>query len=472
MLKRNLFPYLLFSTIIIATLSCAYIDVNNPLVVADAAANYKQYCAGCHGEKLESFVDRDWVYGNSWNEVYRAIEKGYPDDGMSAYDTTFTEKELSALTDYIMIALERTVSDKLDEKEDFSGVISSEALNFRVEKVQEGLSVPWGIDFLPSGEMLITERGGAFFVRKKNGSLEEISGVPVVKSRGQGGLLDVTVHPAFAENRWVYLTFSKPNPDGGNTGTTAVVRGQLRGTRLTNVEEIFEAQPYLPTNHHYGSRLVFDQEGFIYISVGDRGRRDQNPQSLSNHCGKIHRLHDDGRIPEDNPFVDENGAVASIYTYGHRNPQGLAVHPVTGEVWEHEHGPRGGDEVNRLQAGNNYGWPEVSFGINYDGTEFTDDTAKAGMEQPEWYWDPSIAPSGMTFVTSDKYPGWQGDILVGSLKFGYIVRANVENNTVTGDEILFKDIGRVRNIKQGPDGYIYVATETDNGIVRIVPSNN
>lgn len=469
MLKRKFFPYLLFSTVIIATLSCAYIDVNNPLVMADAAANYKQYCAGCHGEKLESFVDRDWVYGNSWNEVYRAIEKGYPDDGMSAYDTTFTEKELSALTDYIMIALERTVSDKLDEKEDFSGVISSEALNFRVEKVQEGLSVPWGIDFLPTGEMLITERGGAFFVRKKNGSLEEISGVPAVKSRGQGGLLDVTVHPDFAENRWVYLTFSKPHPDGGNTGTTAVVRGQLRGTRLTNVEEIFEAKPYLPTNHHYGSRLVFDEDGYIYISVGDRGRRDQNPQSLSNHCGKIHRLHDDGRIPEDNPFVDENGAVASIYTYGHRNPQGLAVHPVTGEVWEHEHGPRGGDEVNRLQPGNNYGWPVISYGINYNGTQFTSETDREGMIQPKTYYVPSIAPCGAEFVSSDRYVAWENNFLVGSLRFDYIDRVVIEEGEVVHQERLLKNIGRMRDIKQGPDGYLYFATEDPGVVYRIVP---
>ncbi len=216
-------------------------------------------------------------------------------------------------------------------------------------------------------------------------------------------------------------------------------------------------------------RHVFDNEGHVFFGIGDRGNRDVNPQDITRDGGKIYRLNDDGSIPEDNPFVGESGAKEAIFAYGIRNPQGMDLHPETGQLWEHEHGPRGGDEINIIEAGNNYGWPEISFGINYSGTSFTDDTAKAGMEQPVWYWDPSIAPSGMTFVTGDKYPEWEGDIIVGSLKFGYLVRCNVEGNTVTGEEIIFEGIGRVRDIAQGPDGYIYVATE-GNGIKRIVPT--
>lgn len=454
---------------LVLTLSCRYIDINNPLVVADAAANYQQYCAGCHGEQLESFVNRTWLYGNSWNEVYKAIKEGYPNDGMPAYDTTFTEKELSALTDYILIGIEKVVSHQLNEKEDFDGVIPSEALSFRVEKVVDNLSIPWGLDFLPSGEMLITERSGTLYLRKKDGSLLEVDGVPSVKSRGQGGLMDVTLHPAFAENQWVYLTFSKPNPDGSNTATTAVARGKLAGNQLKEVKEIFVAEPYFPTTHHYGSRVVFDKEGYMYVSVGDRGRRDENPQSLKNHCGKIHRLLDDGRIPKDNPFSDQKGTVGSIFTYGHRNPQGLAMHPETGEIWEHEHGPRGGDEVNRLQAGNNYGWPVISYGINYNGTQFTSETDHQGMVQPATYYVPSIAPCGADFVTGDRYQGWKNNLLVGSLRFDYIDRCVIEDNKIVHQERLLKNIGRMRDIRMGPDGYIYFAVEGPGAIYRIIP---
>lgn len=468
MQKQRYFT-LLFSLVSLTFLSWVYIDTSQEEWPADASANYQKYCAGCHGENLASFVGRDWVYGNSWNEVYRAIEQGYPNDGMSAYDTTFTDQEIAELTDYILTALERVVADQLEEKEDFSGVIASEEINFRVEKVQEGLSIPWGIDFLPSGEMLITEREGTFYLRKMDGALQTISGVPTVRARGQGGLLDVTVHPDFAENHWVYLTYSKPNPDGSDSGTTAVVRGQLFGNRLTQVEEIFEALPYLPTNHHFGSRLVFDQAGYIYISVGDRGHREDNPQDLSNHCGKIHRLHDDGRIPADNPFVGQEGAIASIYSYGHRNPQGLGVHPVTGAIWEHEHGPRGGDEVNLLKAGQNYGWPVISYGINYNGTQFTSETNRSGMVQPAAYYVPSIAPCGAEFVTGNRYPAWTNNLLVGSLRFNYIDRVVIEDQEVVHQERLLKNIGRMRDIQQGPDGLIYFATEAPGVIYRILP---
>lgn len=466
MLKTRSLPLVLLTVLSIVVLSYAFTKIET---AASAEANYKQYCASCHGENLKSFVDRDWMYGNSWNEVYKAIKVGYPDDGMPAYEKTFSDKEISELTDYILKGIERTVSDQLDENVDYDGMVKSEKLNFRVETVVDGLKIPWGIAFLPTGETMITERNGTLYLHKKGGKLQEVSGVPNVKAKGQGGLLDVTLHPDFAKNKWVYLSYSKPNPNGSNTATTAVVRGKLKGTELTDVEEVFEAKPYLPTNHHYGSRVEFGQDGYMYISVGDRGRRNENPQALDNHCGKIHRLHDDGRIPKDNPFVKKKGAIASIYSYGHRNPQGMSIHPVTGDVWEHEHGPRGGDEVNRLQAGKNYGWPTISYGINYNGTQFTDKTQQKGMIQPETYYVPSIAPCGADFVDGDRYPAWQNNFLVGSLRFDYIDRVVIEDNKIVHQERLLKNIGRIRDIQMGPDGYIYFSVEDPGKVMRIVP---
>ena len=341
---------------------------------------------------------------------------------------------------------------------------------YATETVTNQVSVPWGMTWLPNGDMLVTNRGGELYHFKGSEMVGTIGGVPEVWASGQGGLLDIALHPNYEENGWIYITYSSPK--GGEGANTALMRARLNDdhTSLVDQEVLYKAEPNSTRGQHFGSRIVFDNEGYVYFGIGDRGKRDLNPQDITRDNGKIYRLHDDGRIPEDNPFVGQEGLDA-IFAYGIRNPQGMDLHPETGELWEHEHGPRGGDEINIIKAGNNYGWPEICFCIDYDGSEITPDTAKAGMEQPEWYWDPSIAPSGMTFVTSDKYPEWQGDLLVGSLKFGYVVRADVENNEVVSDQILFKDIGRVRNIKQGPDGYIYVATETDNGIVRIMPKS-
>lgn len=342
--------------------------------------------------------------------------------------------------------------------------------NYTIETVVSDIAVPWGMVWLPGGEMLITNRSGELRVFS-DGKLrqEPVKGLPEVKVMGQGGLLDIALHPSYKENGWIYITYS--SPQGKSSGAnTALMRAQIDEglTSLTNQQILYKGVPNTTRGQHFGSRIEFDKEGYLYFGIGDRGNRDENPQDITRDGGKIYRLHDDGSIPEDNPFVDEEGAKKAIFSYGHRNPQGLALRPETGEIWEHEHGPRGGDEVNLIKKGENYGWPTLSFGINYSGTEFAEDTARAGMRQPEWYWDPSIAPSGMAFVTSDRYPEWKGHLLVGSLKFSYVVLCRIENNTVTGDEVLFEGIGRVRNIRQGPDGYIYVATE-GNGIVRIVP---
>lgn len=339
---------------------------------------------------------------------------------------------------------------------------------YEVETVVTDVAVPWGMTWLPDGAMLITDRSGELRIFRDGELLEKpVQGLPDINAFGQGGLMDLELHPNYEQNGWIYISYS--SPEGPASGAnTAIMRARLEDNTLVDKEVLYKAEPNSRRGQHFGGRMEFDREGYLYFSVGDRGNRDVFPQDVTRDNGKVYRLNDDGSIPEDNPFVGKEGLDA-IFSYGHRNPQGMAMHPETGQIWTHEHGPRGGDEINIIEKGDNYGWPVISFGVNYSGTEFAEDTARAGMEQPEWYWDPSIAPSGMAFVTSDKYPEWQGNLLVGSLKFNYIVLCNIKNNNrVAGEKIIFEEIGRVRNIRQGPDGYIYVATE-GNGIVRIVP---
>ena len=347
-----------------------------------------------------------------------------------------------------------------------SNPIEEGDLNLSTELVIDGIDVAWGIDWLPDGDMLITERSGTLY--RWNGSeLNEVKNIPEVVDAGQGGLLDVKVHPNFTEKPYIYLSYSKRSPSDDKLATTAVARAEINGNELVDVADLFVAEPYSKKRHHYGSRIVFDKEGYLYVSVGDRGSRDENPQTLKNHNGKIHRMNDDGSTPQDNPFVGNMIAMQTIYSYGHRNPQGMTVHPETGEVWTHEHGPKGGDEINIIRARNNYGWPVISYGINYSGTKFTDITKKEGMEQPLLYWVPSIAPSGMDFVTSNRYGALKGDLLVGSLKFNYLHRVNIENGKVAGEEKYLEGIGRVRAVKQGPDGYIYLGVE-GKGVLRLI----
>ncbi len=340
---------------------------------------------------------------------------------------------------------------------------------FKVDTLVTGLSVPWAMAFLPSGEILFTERGGE--LKKLSGKkLSSISGTPKVFASGQGGLLDIVLHPKFTENQWVYLTYSEAAQPGepGSGSSTVLARAKLNADKLTNFQKLFKALPNYPTAHHYGSRIAFDKAGFLYLSVGERGQWDK-AQELTNHAGKVIRLHDDGRVPADNPFRNQQGALPEIFSIGHRNQQGMAQNPETGEIWAHEHGPKGGDELNIIRAGKNYGWPVITFGINYDGSIITKDTAKAGMEQPITYWIPSIAPSGMCFITSDKYPTWKGSVLVGALSHKKIVRCELIGNHVKSQEILLEGIGRIRDVRQAPDGLVYVAVEGPGMIVRLLP---
>lgn len=353
------------------------------------------------------------------------------------------------------------------QKENDISLSEETSRNYTVETVVDNISIPWGMDWLPDGSLLITEKSGEL-IQFKNGKRTTIENVPEVYLRGQGGLLDIAVHPNYKTNGWIYLTYASSEGDG-NGGNTKLIRAKLNNNSLSQIEELYKAAPNSTKGQHFGSRIAFDNEGFVYFTVGDRGNRDENPQDITRDCGKLYRLHDDGRIPADNPFTDEEGAKKAIFSYGHRNPQGLTVHPQTGAIWSHEHGPKGGDEINIHKKGANYGWPIITYGVNYSGTPITDQTKKSGMEQPIYYWTPSIAPSGMAFITGKHYPNWKGSLLVGSLKFEYLELLKLDNNKVVGRQKLLTDIGRVRNVKVGPDGYIYVGVE-GKGIVKLLPN--
>lgn len=332
------------------------------------------------------------------------------------------------------------------------------------ELIVPDLRIPWGFTFLPDNSILITEKSGKL-IHFKNGKKQEISGLPKIKEQGQGGLMDIELHPKYKSNKWIYFTYASGNSKGANT---TLMRARIQNNRLINQEVLYKATPNTRRGQHFGSRIAFDTKGYVYFSVGDRGNRDQNPQDLTKDGGKIYRLHDDGKIPKDNPFVNISNAKTAVYSYGHRNPQGMEINPFTGKIWSHEHGPRGGDEINIVKKGKNYGWPKASFGINYIGTKFTDKTSIKGMEDPLHQWTPSIAPSGMAFVNSDKYPGWKGDLLVGSLKFRYISHCTLKNGKVVKEEKILEKLGRVRSIEQGNDGFLYAGIE-QFGIVRILP---
>jgi len=351
------------------------------------------------------------------------------------------------------------------------GPIDTEAARFRVVEVVGGLDHPWAMAFLPEGSVLVTERPGRLrLVEDGRLRAEPIGGVPPVFARDQGGLLDVALDPDFARSRLIYLSYA--HEEGGKT-TTRVTRARYAPEGLSGQEVVFEAKPLVDSSKHFGSRLAFGRDGTLYVTVGDRFSEREQAQSLGSHLGKVLRINRDGSVPKDNPFVGSTGALPEIYTYGHRNPQGLALNPRTGVVWEQEHGARGGDEINVLAAGANHGWPEVSYGRNYDFTAIgSGKTAAPGVEQPLFYWDPSIAPSGMTFYDGDRFPGWRGDVLVGALRAELVSRLDLEEEgrVMKEERFLKGELGRVRDVRTGPDGLVYLLTdESPGGLYRLEP---
>lgn len=348
-----------------------------------------------------------------------------------------------------------------------SKIVHDKSISFKVENIVDDLEIPWGMAFLPDGSILISEQTGELILFNE-GNKTLIKDVPKVYNNNQGGLLDIELHPNYDQNGWIYFTYSSNIENDGKGGNTTIMRAKLLNNKLVDQEILYKAVPNTKKGQHFGSRLEFDRDGYLYFSVGDRGNRDVNPQDIKRDGGKIYRINDDGSIPTDNPFYNIDGAKKAVFSYGHRNPQGMAIHPITGKIWIHEHGPQGGDEINIINAGKNYGWPKITYGINYNDSKITDNTSLPGMAQPLHYWVPSIAPSGMDFITSEIYPSWKGNLLVGSLKFKYLNRVVIENNKVIKEEKLLEGLGRVRTVRQAPDGYIYVAIE-QLGIVRIVP---
>lgn len=346
-------------------------------------------------------------------------------------------------------------------------IINAGTEKIRINVLTDQLNAPWSMAFLPDGRMLITEKNGQLRMIE-NGKLlpQAIAGAPKVIDSGQGGLLDVALHPQYAQNGWLYLSYSARGADGVGT---EVMRAKLQGMRLTASEIVFSQTPKISGGNHFGSRIVFDREGYMYITMGDRGDKER-AQRLEQHIGKVVRLHDDGRVPADNPFVGKSPAQPEIFSLGHRNVQGAAAHPASGKIWTHEHGPQGGDEINILAPATNYGWPVITYGVNYFiGTKIGEGTHKAGMAQPLYNWVPSIAPSGMVFYTGDAYPGWKNSLFIGALKFQMLVRLTLDGDKVVKEERLLQGIGRVRDVRQGPDGLLYLLA--DNKLLQLQPAS-
>lgn len=344
--------------------------------------------------------------------------------------------------------------------------IKTEKATLQLEVVTDGLEHPWGLAFLPDGRMLVTERAARLRYVSADGSLSEaISGLPEIMVAGQGGLLDIVLHPNFTENQQIFFSYNEPAESGSST---AVASATLAGNTLNNVKVIFSAHPKFASRHHFGGRMVFADNGDLFITLGDRGQRRDDAQTLDTHHGKVVRIKTDGSASDSNPYLQQAGALDDVWSYGHRNIQGAALHPQTQQLWTHEHGPQGGDEINITRAKLNYGWPEITYGEEYGGGKIGK-TEQQGMEQPLHYWLPSIAPSGMTFYTAELFKPWQQNLLVGSLKFGQLVRLELSGEKVSHEERIM--IGqRIRDVRQGPDGAVYLLTDQKNGqILRLTP---
>jgi aldose sugar dehydrogenase len=438
-------------------------------------------CASCHGEKWEggrapSMLDDVWSVGGDDETLARVIREGRLENGMPGFGSVLTPLEVRALVIHIREARAKAKSGPRPSPRPHDGVVvESELETFRIERVAGDLDTPWGLAFLPDGRLLVTERPGRLrVIEPGRGAVGSVSGLPRVWHQQDGGLLDVAVHPDYAKTGWVYLAFSEAGAVSG-TSATRVVRGRIRDERWVDEETLFQPTPaqFWSGNIHYGARFFFDRAGFLFYSIGDRGHMG-DAQDIRSPYGKLHRVRDDGRAPDDNPFAGTRDALPTVWSYGNRNIQGLARHPVTGELWATEHGPRGGDELNVILPGRNYGWPVITYGMNDDGTPITDLVSKEGMEQPVTHWTPSIGVSSLEFYTGQRFPRWKNHLFMAALSGRQLRRLELDGHTVRHQEVLFSDLGRVRDVVQGPDGFLYVALNMEFAsspgfIVRLVP---
>ena len=461
------YPLVLLLPIGIVAASLGWTDSTPSDSLAPEA--YTRWCSSCHGPEGRDFIDRDWKLGSTADAVRRVIEEGHELLGMPAYGSTLSAGEIDAVTDFVMGRAASARGFKPTPPEQ----LETSDLTLRINTIVNGMETPWGMDFVNDTTLLITEREGRLW-KLVAGRLVIIEGLPDdIHVKGQGGLLDVMHWQDEATGEaWVYLTYSKDRPGDADQSATALVRApwSAEAERIGPWEELFVATPYEKTHHHYGSRVEIGGDGKLYLTCGERGRRDVHPQTLTTSPGKVHRFNPDGSIPEDNPFVNQPDAVTSIWSWGHRNPQGMFCHPETGTIWTHEHGPKGGDEINIPQPGNNYGWPKITFGRNYIGTIITKDTTMVGMEQPLYYWLPSIGACGMDVVYGERWPAsWQNNLLVGSLSFEYLERLQLEDNRVVARERLLEGIGRVRDIARNSKGEVFVAVEGAGTVLHLEP---
>ncbi len=447
---------------------------------------YTTHCSGCHGAKFEggvggSLVDGEWKHGSSDSEIFKSIAKGNPQLGMNPWEGVLSNDQIRGLVIFLREKEKQTLSKGVEfPKPSPDTVTKTELEDYRIETVvEDGLKNPWAIAFLPDGRKLVTEKSGKLRLVTADGKLDSkpIEGTPEVIEHGQGGLMEVALHPDYQKNGWIYLGLSDGTREkraGGKDEVkciTAIVRGKIKDHQWTEQQWIYRPDPKFRTGSgaHFGTRIVFDK-GYIYFVVGERGGM-MEVQDLKRPNGKIHRLFDDGRVPENNPFVKTPEAIPGIWSYGHRNPQGLTMDPTDGALYSTEHGPRGGDELNLILPGKNYGWPVITYGMNYDGTPMVQITEKEGMEQPLTYWQPSIATCGLDFYCGDKFPKWKGDLLVGALAQQEIRRVRLKDKKVVSQEIIFKNIGRVRDVATGPDGLIYVVLNGPDRLVRLIPAD-
>lgn len=433
---------------------------------------YDKYCSNCHGTDLrggnaQSLLDGVWQFGDGQGYVSRNIKYGIPHLGMPSYEQSLTDEEIRLLVDYLYEEQSKAGVSKPDPPPQLESIDYTIKCDIWVDE----LEVPWAIVFLNKDTALLTERPGRLRMVAGGKLMDEpVEGTPEVLNEGQGGLMDVNIDPQYEQNGWIYLSYShklEPAQEGQRPpAMTRLVRGKIRDMQWVEEEVIYEAphQTYSTTRHHYGNRIVFDKKGYLYFSVGDRGAQDQ-AQDPQRPNGKIHRIYSDGSIPDDNPFRNEG--LPTLYTLGNRNPQGMSVHPGTDEVWSAEHGPLGGDELNFIQKGINYGWPVITYGSNYDGTAVSVLTRREGYAQPALYWKPSIAVCPIEFYRGEVFPRWKNKLLVGALKFEEVRLLDIEQDRVMHQEVILKNYGRVRDLGLDPDGNVYVVVNAPDRVLRL-----
>lgn len=439
-----------------------------------AAQLYNNYCASCHGADYnggmsQSLIDGVWQFGDGSGYVSRNIKFGIPHLGMPSFENTLSEDEIKSLVDFLYEEESKAGAVKPDppaELESIDYAIKSEVW-------VDDLDIPWAIVFLNKDTALITERPGKLRVVVDGKLVEnQVSGTPAVLHEGQGGLMDVNIDNNYKQNGWIYLSYSheieQRSGEDRPPAMTRIIRGRIRDLEWVNEELIYEApfETYRTTRHHYGNRIVFDEKGYLYFSIGDRGAKNQ-AQDPTKPNGKIHRIFPDGSVPKDNPFRDVG--LPTLYTLGNRNPQGISVHPETDEIWAAEHGPLGGDELNLIRKGINYGWPVITYGSNYDGSSITEFTRKDGYAQPSLYWKPSSAVCGIEFYQGEAFPKWNNRLLVGALKYEDVKILNIAGDRVMHQEVILKNHGRVRDIGLDPDGNVYVVVNEPDRVIRLSP---